>query len=54
MASPCQVVLVPWVNCAFAPGLAVRKFSSVVLSGWSMWTVGSQWLSVITSSGVAL
>jgi len=52
--SPCQVVLMPCGKEPVVPGCAVRKSSSCWLSGWLMWTVGSQWLSVMTSSGVAL
>ena len=52
--SPCQVVAEPCGKDAVAPGFAARKARSCWLSGAVMWTVGSQWLSVITSSAVAL
>ena len=40
--SPCHVVAEPCGKEAVAPGLAVRKARSWPLSGWLMWTVGSQ------------
>ena len=54
IASPCQVVFVPWVKLAVAPGWELSQLSRTSVSGLSMCTVGSQRLSVMTSSGVAL